>query len=171
MASALPCLHSRRRSRRHRRAADAMSPLARSLLALAAILTVSNAKITLVDIGLGTKCVKFIMDITPRPVPYQPGRGSRFTLMTDGHSQPLTGIPNKCAANNAEVARQTVEVCNEYPTPYGPQPLPPTVQALAGQVLSPVFGSCGDDTECGPLLWKIEQDCRIPVRPLMASVH
>ncbi|XP_063617945.1 uncharacterized protein LOC134790888 [Cydia splendana] len=148
-----------------------MSPLARSLLALTALLAVSNAKITLVDIGLGAKCVKLIMDIPPRSVPYQPCRGSRFTLMSDGHSQPLTVIPNKCTAYNGEVARQTVEVCNEYPTPYGPQPLPPTVQALADQVLSPVFASCGDDTECGPLVWKIEQDCRVPVRPLIASVH
>ncbi|XP_063529611.1 uncharacterized protein LOC134740889 [Cydia strobilella] len=171
MGSALLCLHSRRLVAALA-AAAAMSPLTRSLLALAALLAVSNAKITLVDLGLGAKCVKFIIEIPPRPMPYQPSdHGSRFTMMSDGHSQPLTVIPNKCVGYNEEVARQTVEVCNEYPTPYGPQPLPPTVQALANNVLSPVFASCGEDTECEPLLWKIEQDCRVSVRQLISSLN
>ncbi|XP_061708023.1 uncharacterized protein LOC133518363 [Cydia pomonella] len=153
-------------------AAMSLSPLVRLLLAFAALLAAANAKITLIDIGLGAKCVKFIMEIPSRAVSYQPSNhGPRFTMKSHGHSQPLTLIPNKCAAYNEEIARQTVEVCNEYPTPYGPQPLPPTVQALADNVLSPVFASCGDDTECGPLVWKIQQDCRIPVRPLISSLY
>ncbi|XP_047987063.1 uncharacterized protein LOC125226925 [Leguminivora glycinivorella] len=153
-------------------AAAAMSPLARSLLALATLLAASDAKITIVDIGLGVKCVKFIMDVAPRPGPYLTTRhGSKFTLMSQGHRQPLTIIPNKCALFNEEVSRQTVEVCNEFPTPYGPEPLPPTVHALADNLISPIFASCGDDNECGPLLWKIEQECRAPVQgALIASL-
>ncbi|XP_063359132.1 uncharacterized protein LOC134648540 [Cydia amplana] len=140
-----------------------MSPLTRSLLALAVLFAVSNAKVTEVNLGLGGNCVKFIIDIPPRPVPYQTSlTRPKFTMMSYDTSTPLKTIHNYCAGFNEEIARQTVEVCNDYVHP-PPIPLrPPQAFAVGDNVVSPVFASCYKDPECGPLYFKIEQECRKP---------
>ncbi|XP_063618120.1 uncharacterized protein LOC134791001 [Cydia splendana] len=140
-----------------------MSPLARSLLTLAALFA-SDAKVTNVDLGLGGHCVKFIIDIPPRPVPYKTSQAlPKFTMMSYDTSTPLKTIRNFCAEFNEEIARQTVEVCNDYVhRPTVGALLPPLVFAVGDNVVSPVYASCNKDPECGPLYFKIDQECRRP---------
>ncbi|XP_061708024.1 uncharacterized protein LOC133534281 [Cydia pomonella] len=139
-----------------------MSPLARSLLTLAAFFAASNAKVTKVDLGVGGRCVKFIIDIPPRPVPYKtPQARPKFTMMSYDTSTPLKTIPNYCADFNEEIARETVEVCNDYVHPSLPL-IPPLAFAVGDEVVSPVYAGCYKNTECGPLYFKIDQECRKP---------
>ncbi|XP_063376753.1 uncharacterized protein LOC134664097 [Cydia fagiglandana] len=140
-----------------------MSPVARSLLTLAALFVASDAKVTNVDLGLGGHCVKFIIDIPPRAVPYKTSLTRlKFTMMSYDTSTPLKTIPNYCADFKEEIAKQTVEVCNDYVHPPPIPLLPPLAFAVGDNVLSPVFASCYKDPQCGPLYFKIDQECRRP---------
>ncbi|XP_063529953.1 uncharacterized protein LOC134741115 [Cydia strobilella] len=140
-----------------------MTPLSRSLLALAALLAAADATVTPTPPLCGGLCQGFTMDIPPR-INHVSG-SFNFMLETDGHNEVLKDIPNFCSATgNGNISKQIVYVCNKYPHP-SVQIFPPAqVHALGDTVLSPAYASCEKDPECGPLSWNITQVCRIDYR-------
>ncbi|XP_063376754.1 uncharacterized protein LOC134664098 isoform X1 [Cydia fagiglandana] len=139
-----------------------MSPLACSLLVLAAsaLLAVADATVTPSPGLCGGKCKGFTMDIPPR-IEHVSG-SFNFMLETDGHNEVLKDIPDYCSATGrGNIAKQIVDVCNEYSGPIKYIFPPAKVQALGDTVLSPAYASCEKDPGCGPLSWNITQMCRI----------
>ncbi|XP_063376755.1 uncharacterized protein LOC134664098 isoform X2 [Cydia fagiglandana] len=65
------------------------------------------------------------------------------------------------ATGRGNIAKQIVDVCNEYSGPIKYIFPPAKVQALGDTVLSPAYASCEKDPGCGPLSWNITQMCRI----------
>ncbi|XP_047987935.1 uncharacterized protein LOC125227622 [Leguminivora glycinivorella] len=133
-----------------------------SLLALATLFVASDAKVT--DVSLvGGPCTKFIIDIPPRPIPYNISlTHPKLSMMSYDNNNPLKIIPNYCAEFHEEISRQSVEVCNDYPHKTEVLLRSPDARALGDIVTSPIYATCYKDPECGPLYIKIEQNCRRP---------
>ncbi|XP_063376756.1 uncharacterized protein LOC134664099 [Cydia fagiglandana] len=137
-------------------AAAAMSPLARSLLALGALLAAADAHVWLME-NARPGCAGFRIAI--RRYDGNPMEDISFELRaTKTGSGALHDIPDYCAKYGVAIQYQTVEVCNDYEGPTSAPRKPPKVHPLGEDTMSPVYATC-KGIECGPLVFYVTQRC------------
>ncbi|XP_047987716.1 uncharacterized protein LOC125227441 [Leguminivora glycinivorella] len=131
-----------------------MSPLARSLLALAALFAAVDA--TAWDpYGHEQGCSGFAMAVR---VSVEPQQRVNFDV-TARTSEAIHDIPDRCAKIGGVIQYQRVEVCNAFRGLTSSARKAPKVNYLRDDTLSPIYASCDGDSECGPLVIHVTQAC------------
>ncbi|XP_047987843.1 uncharacterized protein LOC125227549 [Leguminivora glycinivorella] len=134
-----------------------MSPLARSLLALGALLAAADANVWELE-SLRPNCAGF--RISARRYDGKPMEDIIYELRAlKTGSGGFHDIPNYCAKYGVDIEYQSVVVCNEYEGRTSAPRKPPKVRPLSEDTMSPVYASCKGVRECGPLIFRVTQRC------------
>ncbi|XP_063529956.1 uncharacterized protein LOC134741117 [Cydia strobilella] len=135
--------------------AAAMSPLARSVLALGALLAAADAHVWVME-NARPGCAGF--RISASRYDGKPIEDIIFELRAiKTGSGALHDIPDYCAKYGVAIQYQSVEVCNDYEGLTAPRK-PPKVRPLGEDTMSPVYASCRG-IECGTLVFHVTQKC------------
>ncbi|XP_063358858.1 uncharacterized protein LOC134648297 [Cydia amplana] len=157
------CVNAVRRRQRAIPAAAAMSPLARSLLALTALFVAVDANVW-DPYGHEQGCAGFNMAVLGA---IEPQQEVKFDI-TVPTSENIHDIPNRCSKIGGIVQFQSVEVCNAYKGLTSSARKVPKVTYLREDTLSPIYASCEGAAECGPLVIHVNQACN--PTPLIAHM-
>ncbi|XP_061708025.1 uncharacterized protein LOC133518365 [Cydia pomonella] len=140
-----------------------MSPLARSLLALAALFVAVDTSVW-DPYGHEQGCAGFNMAVI---VAVEPQQQVKFDI-TVPTNENVHNIPDNCSKIGGVVQFQKVEVCNAYRGLTSSPRKAPKVNYMGENTLSPIYASCEGAAECGPLVIHVNQACN--PRPLIAHL-